>query len=550
MEGELGELEKVPAQSISNGAMPEPSSVHASSRVACAGQRVESVECEVVQWLSVESANLSPPSPMAAARRRVGQTKVGASPLLRTVGGQPHAQAHDHDDAQAHAHSELGIWDDPLSSGDEQHSAPPQPSKPSPRPTRKRKAHVPPPGAALRVPRPGQFEQSRAASFDFGLLTATAPRGRKVDYSSKKKTTNIHARPPNKTWAKPARLHGSKTHTWDVKPDADADADDDLDNISMLSDPLDDDQLADLKALADMPESRVAPRKKPARLTGSTLEASAQARPQPTPQAQTSSTDAAAASLPNASAPHAAMENIDSYMRELPAVAAEGTECSICHEPVDQAAYWDFWKGRKKTIKNQALYCHTHKKAAAQRDFDAERFPAIDWAAIPDRIKKHRMALHKILTGDAPSTYRTRYEPLALTGKAATVPSKRADLSPAKQAELASNALDDPAIYPGYYGPRGRRQITESVMALLSNEIKRCRDAVVQTSGPATFVQAVLVPEVAVRLIMDDCHCDWDAAEDVRERTYDMGVLLNDEIDDCLDLVPDSDEHDHANDYL
>ena len=164
------------------------------------------------------------------------------------------------------------------------------------------------------------------------------------------------------------------------------------------------------------------------------------------------------------------------------------------------------------------------------------------------------MALFKILNDETPSRFRALYAPLALTGKAAAVPSKRTDLPPSLRAQLDSHALDDAAVYPGYYGARGRRLITENVMSLLHTEIKRSSDAVVQTSGPASFVQAVMVPEVAVRLIMEDLRCDGEQAEEVRERTYEMGVLLHEEVEDEVfvgeeDEEEEEEEEEEGNEY-
>jgi hypothetical protein len=157
------------------------------------------------------------------------------------------------------------------------------------------------------------------------------------------------------------------------------------------------------------------------------------------------------------------------------------------------------------------------------------------------------MELFKILNNNKPSGYRDRYEPIALTGKAAAVPSRRKDLPEHVQQELESYALDDQSTYPGYYGPHGRRVITENVMKMLKNEIKVCSDAVVQGSGPATFVQAVLVPETAILLIMEDCHVDRDEAEDIRDKTYELGMLLNEEIEDQVEV---HDQSDDENEYV
>jgi hypothetical protein len=64
----------------------------------------------------------------------------------------------------------------------------------------------------------------------------------------------------------------------------------------------------------------------------------------------------------------------------------------------------------------------------------------------------------------------------------------------------------------------------------------------VQGSGPATFVQAVLVPETAILLIMEDCRVDREEAEEIREKTYDIGMLLNEEIEDTVEVHEQSDD--------
>lgn len=241
-------------------------------------------------------------------------------------------------------------------------------------------------------------------------------------------------------------------------------------------------------------------------------------------------------SEPTSSAPVEALSNIDSYLDELPEELPEDTICSICKAPVSPEEYWTFWKGQDRTIKKQNAFCLSHRRTAAQDEYRAEGYPiSLDWAKLPERIRKHRMELFKILNGDINTPHRQRYEPLALTGKAASAPKKLNHLPTHLRDTLTSHTLDDvAALYPGYYGPHGRRIIVESVMKMLKNEIKNCTDRVVQASGPAAFVQAVLVPEVAVRLIMGDMCVDREEAEEIRERTVEMGGLLNEEVEDVV----------------
>ncbi|KAI8940330.1 hypothetical protein NX059_004023 [Plenodomus lindquistii] len=403
-------------------------------------------------------------------------------------------------------------------------------------------------------------------------------------YGSQRKTVNIHAAPQKKTFGKPrgaVRSGISKIQSWNKLPSTKDD--DDVSDYSVKeSDESDQgknvDEFEDLELTRPKPR---APRQElytmvkahdslmdglalpPSRSkTGKTTSVGSSApatqdddeapivlalprvhdqledwmkdQPEPSPQV-------------DSSAPQEALDNLQDYIQQLPSHESEDTQCTLCKEPVEMEDYWSFWKGRSPTVKNHALFCHTHKKKAAQTEYTKQGYPPIDWDALPTRIRKHRTPLLQMLTNDRPSTYRTRYEPLALTGKAAAVPSRRKDLPSNIQDELDSYALDDTFTYPGYYGPHGRRAITEHVMRVLKNEIKNCKDAVVQGSGPAAFVQAVLVPECAVLLIMEDCKVDRERAEEIRENTVEMGGLVHEEVEDVVEGVEGSEDE---NEYL
>ncbi|KAF1836671.1 hypothetical protein BDW02DRAFT_566764 [Decorospora gaudefroyi] len=255
-------------------------------------------------------------------------------------------------------------------------------------------------------------------------------------------------------------------------------------------------------------------------------------------------------SQPENNARKKSLENFSEYMDGLPEVEEEGSRCTLCAKPVAPDDYWDFWKGKKPTAKNLMAFCTLHKKLSAQKAYTQAGYPDINWTTLPTRIHKHKTHLTQILNNDRPSGHRARYEPLALTGKAAAVPSRRTDLSPTKQAELnASYALnDDRAAYPGYYGPHGRRLIAEIVIQLLNSDIKHCTDPAVQASGIAAFAQAVLVPETALLLIMEDCGVDIEQAEGIRQQTFEMGVLVHEEVEDELERGEDSEDENEYQD--
>jgi hypothetical protein len=64
--------------------------------------------------------------------------------------------------------------------------------------------------------------------------------------------------------------------------------------------------------------------------------------------------------------------------------------------------------------------------------------------------------------------------------------------------------------------------------------------------GISAFVQAVLVPELAVRMVMDDMSVDEEGARGILIESAEIGSLLCEEEDEWVDP---GEEADHENDY-
>jgi hypothetical protein len=418
---------------------------------------------------------------------------------------------------------------------------------------------IPPPSSA----------STQGDPFEFGLEHASqrSNKSTKVKtFGSKNKTANIHVRQDgNKGKKRPAIKVPRKTNKNTSKAKAPVDEESELSDISMMdvdelektlgSEPPRDPELRE-KATKKRSKSKLEPTT--STLADDELDGILKSTPEDADLRRTSrrfkptalydqlgdwiKDRAPNSSQPESSAPSGDLDNLKEYLNQLPEEEQEGYTCPLCRASVENEYYWDYWKGKDKTVKNQNTFCRAHRTKSAWDEYRSEGYPDIVWAALPQRIRKHRMELFKVLNNDRPSGYRDRYEPIALTGKAAAVPSRRKDLPEHVLQELESYAMDDQSTYPGYYGPHGRRVITETVMRLLKNEIKNCSDAVVQGSGPATFVQAVLVPETAILLIMEDCRVDQQEAEEIREKTYEVGMLLNEEIEDNVEVHEQSDD--------
>ncbi|KAI9467540.1 hypothetical protein BDB00DRAFT_865035 [Zychaea mexicana] len=72
-------------------------------------------------------------------------------------------------------------------------------------------------------------------------------------------------------------------------------------------------------------------------------------------------------------------------------------------------------------------------------------------------------------------------------------------------------------ILPGYYGPRGMQIIMDS--------------ANTAPMPPLQFVQQILVPEMAARLIQEDKNVSYDDAVDIMKKSAKFGSAVNPTID-------------------
>ena len=65
-------------------------------------------------------------------------------------------------------------------------------------------------------------------------------------------------------------------------------------------------------------------------------------------------------------------------------------------------------------------------------------------------------------------------------------------------------------------------------------------DKLISSAGVSSYVQAVLVPELAVLLVMDDLNFSQEKAREVVQESVGIGNLLNEEEDEIIrDIVGD-----------
>lgn len=218
--------------------------------------------------------------------------------------------------------------------------------------------------------------------------------------------------------------------------------------------------------------------------------------------------------------------SVDGGVGDVPsATLNQQAYCPMCNEPVDPVDLKEF--GNMNT-RAQEKFCRFHQQKTAQKSWDAQGYPAIDWGNLDDRIAKHYSLIRKVINGGG-SYYRDLLEENVNAGK---------DRNPLK---MTSN------LTPGYYGGRGLRAMSENIMHEFTALIKQkaVKDRRISSRGPTAFVQSVLVPEVAVLLIMEDMNVGVDRAREILEDSSVFGELLHDEVRDVVDQrVEDSEDGD------
>lgn len=197
--------------------------------------------------------------------------------------------------------------------------------------------------------------------------------------------------------------------------------------------------------------------------------------------------------------------------------------CPMCGEAVEQELLDGFSKQKTMTITQQHRFCNHHKAKTARKAWVDRGYPDIDWAKLDERIAEHHKFLEGILKGGS-SHFGTVFGKSVKAGKNKTL------------------LKTDQNMTPGYYGSRGSRVMTDNLIERFSSLLRKVavQDRLVSARGHTAFVQFVLVPELAVRLIMEDMDVPAEKARAIMEDSQKVGNLLNEEEDDII--VEDQDD--------
>lgn len=216
-------------------------------------------------------------------------------------------------------------------------------------------------------------------------------------------------------------------------------------------------------------------------------------------------------------APSAKLVNLDATMDDSPAEKPRQLDpgmalCPMCDDQVDEELLKEFSNGERMRLSRQAKFCRMHKQVSAKKTWEEKGYPMVDWANLEARIEGHHDLLESLIMGSG-SHFGDLLKENIRTGQARTL------------------LTTDEYLTPGYYGLRGMSVMTEAVVAMFSNLLRKRAPVDMRVSGRGYtgFVQSVLVPELAVKLIQEDLHLGEDQAREVMEESRAVGEILNDE---------------------
>lgn len=511
-------------------------------------------------------------------------SRHNARKLLRSVNNQPHASSEDHEDdgrestigkqtskQRTRKTIDIDVNADPISSS-EDNEAPSSPgmrqspsttprnnsrctatsSKVTPRIGRKAQSVRPPKAGAFtkgRVYKDSFKEQDKENSSGSSSSSGNRDTEETVYFGmgdtppKNKKTKNVHTAPvgfQRKSFGKDKRNNASaKVSKPDVPKKGDLSHVDELDNA--LSDMLDRHEHGFVEMSDEEPSPPPAKRVRTIQRLPAGYATSSNATFK---DSQTTTSSSPLTSIDDYDDKE--MDALDEGL-EQSLKRDEDTICALCQDEVDPQEQKQFWSEHyNRTVRDQMLFCKEHKLSKAQKNYKALGYPQIDWASLPGRIRSFQPDLIALLRNDTEeeSTYRQKHAERLVSGKAASLPSKRRHRKvQAIEKEILDN-FDASSSSTGYYGPRGKRIMMEVITADLSDVIREvaAKDPVVGRSGFAMFVQAVLVPELTLLLVMEDNDVGKAVAEGLVRESGELGTMLHEEIDDEVRLGSEDEE--------
>ncbi|KAI7181810.1 hypothetical protein D0869_00836 [Hortaea werneckii] len=240
--------------------------------------------------------------------------------------------------------------------------------------------------------------------------------------------------------------------------------------------------------------------------------------------------------------------------------------CPICNEPIPFLQHESFAdqysQPRTLTYQWQQRFCRYHRQQTAQETWQARGYPArIAWEDLQRRMSEARHLRHvrQVMKGQRESVFRSRLEERVLrkggaeTALQALAAEEEEEGKEGGEENERTTTVAKKGCRVGYYGPRGEKMMTTHILHTFTPDLRSlaASDKLLASAGVAGgvsgFVQAVLVPELALSLVSEDLEtaspkcqkregsfsASTTTTQDplqVLEESAELGELLNPEV--------------------
>lgn len=135
----------------------------------------------------------------------------------------------------------------------------------------------------------------------------------------------------------------------------------------------------------------------------------------------------------------------DEYMQNAPAKIDQSL-CPNCNAPVNPEILREYLLRPNRRLKDDRLFCESHKMNTAEKDWTDNKYPTIDWDVFDKRIQEHLSELERLLVPNPSTFFRGRFESTLSDGQAKVF-----------KFDLEGDSIE--GLSCGYYGPQGANKM-------------------------------------------------------------------------------------------
>lgn len=127
----------------------------------------------------------------------------------------------------------------------------------------------------------------------------------------------------------------------------------------------------------------------------------------------------------------------------------EQSLCPNCNAPVDPDLLGEYLIRPNRRLKDDRLFCESHKMNKAEKDWTDNKYPTIDWDTFDKRVQGHLPELERLLVPNPSTFFRGRFESALNDGQA-------------KVFKFSLEGDSTEGLSGGYYGPKGANKMSVS----------------------------------------------------------------------------------------